>query len=102
MSKRPLSEAKLHDLPGAREVRVGIYLVAMALWAVAGVLLYLLAEWPSTCAPDGLAELYTCSPRLPESGRWIEAGLLTWLWATPMVLLLEFTRRLRREEVARV
>lgn len=66
---------------------------AQLLWLLVGLWLYHGAFWPSTCTPDSLLEIYACSARLPESGRWREAALLTWLWATPILITLEIARR---------
>ena len=77
--------------PGSSRYIV-LYLAQFA-WLAIGFLLYRAAQWPSTCTPQNLIELYTCSPRLPESGRWLDGGLLTWLWITPMLLILEGKRR---------
>lgn len=63
-------------------------------WLVVGAWLYLRAMWQSTCVPGDLVELYACSVRLPESGRLSESLLLTWLWATPLLVGLAIGRRL--------
>lgn len=68
--------------------------VAQAGWLVLGYWLLRAAQWPSTCTPAGLSELYGCAGRLPESGRWHEYALLTWLWATPLLVLLDLARRM--------
>lgn len=69
-------------------------LLAIApLWIAGGIVLLVLAVWPSTCMPADLVETYACSSRLPESGRWQEAMLLTWLWATPLLAGLTLARR---------
>ena len=69
-------------------------------WFALGVYLYWMAFWPSTCTPENLLEIYGCSRRLPESGGWVEAALLTWLWATPILLMLEMSRLLGRNRDA--
>ena len=53
------------------------------------------AYWPSTCTPRSILEVYSCSVRLPESRHFIEAALFTWLWTTPILLLLDVSRRYR-------
>ncbi len=62
-------------------------------WIGGGLVLLFVAVWPSSCVPAELIEVYSCSPRLPESGRWQELLLLTWLWATPLLTMLALTRR---------
>lgn len=64
-------------------------------WFVLGLYLLRNAYWPSTCRPDTLLEIATCSIRLPESGNWVEAALLTWLWSTPILVMLDLVRRYR-------
>ncbi|OYX65763.1 MAG: hypothetical protein B7Y88_07590 [Sphingomonadales bacterium 32-64-17] len=84
---------------GYGEVKVSRYValfVVLLGWVGLGVYLHFTAFWPSTCRPDNLFEIYACSMRLPESGHWREAALLTWLWGTPILFLLELSRRLGR------
>ena len=76
---------------------VALFVVLLG-WIALGGYLYATAFWPSTCTPDNLFEIYGCSMRLPESGQWREAALLTWLWATPMLALLDISRRLGRSK----
>jgi hypothetical protein len=71
---------------------LALYL-AQAGWIVLGVYLLKNAYWPSSCQPIGVVEVITCSIRLPESRNWVEAALLTWLWSTPILLLLDLSRR---------
>lgn len=82
---------------GYGEVKVSrffaLYLAQIG-WLALGGFLLATAFWPSTCTPDNVLEIYTCSPRLPESGGWREGALLTWLWSTPMLIGLEVSRRL--------
>jgi len=85
-----------HGLGDPGLSRYWLLLTCLGLWLVAGLLLYHTAHWPSTCMPAGLVEIYACSGRLPESGRWHEVALLTWLWASPILLALDLSRRLRR------
>jgi hypothetical protein len=66
---------------------------AQAGWLVLGFYLYSSAFWPSTCQPDDLLEAYACSLRLPESHALREAALLTWMWGTPILIILELARR---------
>ncbi|MFB0612200.1 hypothetical protein [Aurantiacibacter poecillastricola] len=87
---------------GYGEVKISRYMVlylAQIGWFVLGIYLYSGAYWPSTCTPEDLLEVYGCSMRLPEDGGgWREAALLTWLWATPILIALEISRRLGKGE----
>lgn len=86
---------------GYGEVRVTRYLalyIAQAGWIVLGIYLNFHAMWPSSCMPDNLWEVYACSIYLPENGGWEEASLLTWLWATPILVMLEISRRMNKGE----
>jgi len=67
--------------------------LSQVFWLVLGIFLYAGAYWPSTCTPENILEIYGCSMRLPESGGWREAALLTWLWSTPILVALELSRR---------
>ena len=69
--------------------------LAQAGWLLLGFYLFTHAYWPSSCRPDTLVEVMTCSIRLPESRHWVEAALLTWLWSTPILVLLDISRRYR-------
>ncbi|RJY09358.1 hypothetical protein [Aurantiacibacter aquimixticola] len=79
--------------------RYFVLYVAQAGWFVLGFYLYSVAYWPSSCQPSDLVEVYACSPHLPsDGGGWREAALLTWLWATPILIALEISRRVNRSE----
>ncbi len=81
---------------GQGEIKLSRYFVLYSTqiaWVALGVVLYWDAFWPSTCTPHNLWQVYGCSFRLPENGGWQEAGLLTWLWATPLLVLLDVARR---------
>ena len=67
--------------------------LAQAGWLVLGLYLFKNAYWPSSCRPDTVLEVMTCASRLPESRHWIEAALATWLWSTPILVLLDLSRR---------
>ena len=69
--------------------------LAQAGWILLGLYLLQNAYWPSSCRPEGLLEVFACSIRLPESRHWVEAALLTWLWSTPILVLLDLSRRYR-------
>lgn len=82
---------------GYGELKLSRYLVlyiAQIAWFVLGAGLFWGSMWPSTCTPDNVIKLYSCSMLLPESGGWREAALLTWLWATPMLIVMEVSRRM--------
>ena len=86
---------------GYGEVKVSRYFalyLAQLGWVVLGIFLYWDAFWPSTCTPENVYEVYACSVRLPENGGWREAALLTWLWATPILIALEISRRFSKKE----
>ena len=76
--------------------RHAVLWIALAGWGALGLFLLGEAYWPSTCTPAGLIDLYRCSVRLPEKHGWAEAALLTWLWATPLLVGLDLWRRVRR------
>ena len=67
-------------------------------WLVLGVYLLANAYWPSTCRPQGLLQAYGCSVQLPEGRGWVEAALMTWLWTTPFLTVLEIMRRFKKPE----
>ena len=67
--------------------------IAQLGWLAVGLWLFRASQWPSTCQPSGLIELFACSSRLPESGRWLDGAMMTWLWITPLLILLEIARR---------
>ncbi len=92
---QPLQQAAAHNgLGDPRPSRYAFIHLGHLAWLVVGAWLYLRSIWPSTCVPGDLIELYTCSSRLPESGRLSEGLLLTWLWATPLLVGLAAGRRL--------
>jgi len=81
---------------GYGEIKLSRYFalyLAQAGWLVLGGFLYWDAFWPSTCQPENLLQAYVCSLRLPESHALREAALLTWMWGTPILILLEISRR---------
>lgn len=87
---------------GYGEIRVSRYFVlylSQVAWVALGFYLYSGAYWPSTCQPTDLFQVYACSMRLPEDGGgWREAALLTWLWATPILIMLEVSRRVGKSK----
>lgn len=85
---------------GLGEIRVSRYLVlyvAQIGWLALGWYLYHHALWPSSCQPKDFIRAYTCSLQLPETGKWAEAATFIWLWATPMLVALEISRRLQKK-----
>jgi hypothetical protein len=64
-------------------------------WVMRGVYVLKNAYWPSSCTPSSLVQIFECSPRLPESRNFIETALFTWLWTTPILILLDVSRRYR-------
>lgn len=95
----PLQKAgKHHGLGDPALSRYGALHLGLACWIALGVALFSMAVWPSTCTPADVIEAFTCSPRLPESGRWVESALLTWLWSSPILALLEISRRIEKRE----
>lgn len=97
MRARPNRIASQHGYAEIKFSRYAALYVTQIFWLVLGIYLYSGAFWPSTCTPEGLLEIYGCSMRLPENGGWREAALLTWLWATPILIALEISRRLHRK-----
>jgi len=68
-------------------------------WLLLGLYLLMHAYWPSTCRPDGVLKAYTCSAMLAEGETtWVEPALMTWLWTTPFLLVLEVMRRFKKQE----
>jgi hypothetical protein len=71
-------------------------------WVVLGVYLYQHAFWPSICRPHGVVEVFKCSPHLADQRGWVESGLMTWLWSTPMLIGLEISRRLSKPRAKKI
>ena len=91
----PLQQAEQHNgLGNPGLLRYMLLYAAPAGWLLLGLWLMYWSQWPSTCEPTGLVAILDCSTRLPESGRFHEYALLTWLWATPILIVLELMRRL--------
>lgn len=92
---------KFRTYYGNGEVRASRYLalyVGQLGWALLGVYLFKSAMWPSSCTPETLLDVYPCAMRLPETGRWAEAALFTWLFSTPILILLEGSRRMGKDK----
>ena len=67
-------------------------------WLSLGAYLLANAYWPSTCRPDTLTKIYSCSFRLADNHGWVETVLMTWLWSTPLLVALEISRRFHKPE----
>jgi hypothetical protein len=92
----PIIRAKKYH--GAVDVGLSRYFalyIAQLGWVLLGIYFLRNAFWPSTCQPHTLMEVYACSVRLPENRHFIEAALFTWLWTTPILILLDVSRRYR-------
>lgn len=80
---------------GYGEVKVSRYFVLYLTqigWAALGAYLLWNAYWPSGCIPHNLFQVYSCSVYLPDATGWRQAALMTWLWVTPLLILLEISR----------
>src|SRR5687767_6578410 len=91
-------------LHGNGDVAVSRYFalyLAQAGWLALGAFLLVNAYWPSTCQPDNLLEVYSCSMRLADQRGWIESVLMTWLWSTPLLVALEISRHYGRYQQRR-
>lgn len=86
---------KYHGVPDHGLSRYLALYIAQIGWIVLGAYFLRNAYWPSSCAPRTLLQVFTCSPRLPESRHFIETALFTWLWSTPILVLLDLSRRYR-------
>ena len=95
-----LSQPKpVRKLYGQQDVGISryfaLYLTQLG-WFALGVFLLARAQWPSSCQPAGLLEIFRCSLELPINRGWAESALATWLWATPMLITLGLWRRVGR------
>jgi hypothetical protein len=86
---------KYHGMADLGLSRYLVLYTAQLGWVLLGVWFLRNAYWPSSCQPHTILEIYTCSPRLPESRHFIETALFTWLWTTPILILLDVSRRYR-------
>ncbi len=86
---------KYHGLPDHGLSRYLALYTAQLGWVLLGVYFLRNAYWPSTCTPRTIADVFACSTRLPESRHFIETALFTWLWSTPILILLDVSRRYR-------
>ncbi len=97
-----VSAKKYHGVADLGVTRYFAMYLAQIAWLVLGFYLLRHAFWPSTCTPKTFVEVYACSIRLPEHRNWIEAALLTWLSSTPILVLLDISRRYRSWQEKRV
>lgn len=91
----------VRKLYGQREVGFSRYFalyVTQIGWFVLGAFLLARADWPSSCHPGGLLDVYRCSMELPVNRGWVEGALATWLWSTPILIALELMRRFGRPD----
>ena len=91
-------------LHGNGEVAVSRYFalyLAQLCWLALGFYLFSKAYWPSTCQPNSLYDVFACSMRLADQRGWIESTLMTWLWSTPILIMLEVMRHYDRIMTAR-
>ena len=65
-------------------------------WLMLGLYLLTNAYWPSTCRPSNILEVYQCSIKLADNRGWVESSLMTWLWSTPILIMLEISRQYDR------
>ena len=87
------------QLHGNSEVAVSRYFalyLAWVGWLALGAYLLVNAYWPSTCKPDTFLEIWQCSMRLADNRGWVESSLMTWLWSTPILVMLELMRHYQR------
>jgi hypothetical protein len=95
------NRTKQPELYGVSPVGLSRYFAlyfTQAGWLLLGFYLLANAYWPSSCRPNGLLQVYGCSVMLPEGRGWVEATLMTWLWTTPFLIVLEVMRRFKRHE----
>ena len=86
---------KYHGMADLGLSRYVVLYTAQLGWVLLGLHFLRSAYWPSSCTPRTIIEIYSCSVRLPESRHFIETGLFTWLWSTPLLILLDVSRRYR-------
>jgi|GEM_PF-2724193 hypothetical protein len=86
------------ETPVAVSRYFALYLAQIG-WIGLGIYLMYHAVWPSTCQPNDLVEVYTCSGRLADQRGWMESALMTWLWTTPILVALEISRRFSKPVV---
>lgn len=86
---------KYHGVPDHGLSRYLALYMAQFGWILLGIYFLRNAYWPSTCTPHTLLKVFACSPKLPESRHFIETALFTWLWTTPILILLDLSRRYR-------
>ena len=98
---RARSNSRQPELYGVAPIAVSRYFalyITQIGWIALGAFLLANAYWPSTCRPDTMLKIFSCSARLPESHGWVETVLMTWLWTTPILIVMEVMRRLQKHE----
>ena len=90
--RRPAPGSRYHGSRDLNWTRYFALYLAQFGWILLGYYLAKNAYWPSTCQPTDVTSAFTCSLRLPENRGWVEAALMTWLWSTPILILLEVSR----------
>jgi len=90
----PLIRAnKYHGMSDLGMSRYLALYIAQLGWVLLGVHFLRLTYWPSTCPPRTIYQAYVCSLRLPESRHFVETASFMWLWTTPILILLDLSRR---------
>lgn len=74
-------------------LRFVLLMLCVLSWVGLGYYLLATATYPARCPGDTLYGLYECSFELPTTRGWHESALFLWLWATPLLLLMEISRR---------
>lgn len=78
-------------------IRFTVFVLAIVLWIGFGLWLREVAVYPARCPGLGVVEAYECSFELPATRGWHESALFVWLWSTPILFILEVSRRLARK-----
>ena len=95
----PVQARRIAHQHGTRDVALSRYFalyLAQAGWLLLGAYLYTHSVWPSSCLPTSWRRFVVCSIHLADNRGWVESGLMTWLWTTPLLVGLEISRRLNR------
>lgn len=79
-------------------LRFVLLMLCVFSWIGLGYFLLQTATYPARCPGLTLYGMYECSFQLPSTRGWHESGLFLWLWATPILLLLEISRRMNKPQ----
>jgi hypothetical protein len=93
----PVGARRIAHQHGTADLGISRYFVlyfVQLCWLGLGIYLWFHATWPSSCLPTTAWKFVTCSIHLPDNRGVIESSLMTWLWTTPLLLMLEVSRRL--------